>query len=45
MHLEVAIPSIWYENHLSGAGIDVTGLSMPGVPYVLAGHNRHIAWG
>ena len=44
-HLPIQIPSVWYENHLSGGEYHVTGASMPGVPGVLIGHNEHIAWG
>jgi len=44
-HLALQIPSIWYENHLVGAGYEVTGVSFPGVPGVIIGHNAHIAWG
>jgi penicillin G amidase len=45
MHLPLTAPAIWYENHLSAPGLDVTGVSFPGVPLVIAGHNRHVAWG
>ncbi len=45
MHLQVRIPSVWYEMHLVGADFDVIGLSLPGVPGIVAGHNRDIAWG
>jgi penicillin amidase len=45
MHLALKLPSIWYEVHLDGAGLQVTGVSLPGVPMVLVGHNARIAWG
>ncbi len=45
MHLDVPIPSIWYEMHLNGGDFDVIGLTLPGVPLVIAGHNREVAWG
>ena len=45
MHLQVRIPSVWYEMHLVGGDFDVIGLSLPGVPGIIAGHNRDIAWG
>jgi penicillin amidase len=45
MHLVVMIPSVWYEIHLVGGGFDVTGLSLPGIPLVIAGHNKDLAWG
>ncbi len=44
-HLGLSIPSTWYEIHLSGGGYDVAGASLPGVPLVLIGRNRRIAWG
>ena len=45
MHLGMTIPSIWFENHLIGGDMNVTGVSLPGVPCVIAGHNQQIAWG
>ena len=45
MHLLLGLPSLWYEVHLVGAGFEVTGVSLPGVPMVLVGHNARIAWG
>ncbi len=46
MHLALSMPSLWYEVHLNGGeDFHVTGVSLPGVPLVLVGHNSHIAWG
>jgi penicillin G amidase len=45
MHLEHQIPNIWYENGLEAPGFHVTGVTVPGMPYVVAGHNEHVAWG
>ena len=45
MHLPMLIPSIWYENHLVGDGLNVTGVTFPGIPGVVAGHNQYVAWG
>ena len=45
MHLLMSIPAIWFENHLVGGGLNVTGVSLPGVPGVIAGHNQRVAWG
>ncbi len=45
MHLELTTPGVWYENHLVGGELDVTGVTMPGVPMIIAGHNRQVAWG
>jgi penicillin G amidase len=44
-HLAITVPSIWYEVHLSGPGIDVAGVALPFSPGVLIGHNDRIAWG
>ncbi len=45
MHLELEIPNVWYEAHLTAGDFDVAGVTLPGVPFVIAGHNRRIAWG
>jgi len=45
MHLEYSLPGIWYMIHLIAPGLDVAGVSLPGVPGVVVGHNRRIAWG
>ncbi len=44
-HLEISVPPIWLEIHLKCLTIDVTGVSLPGVPFVIIGHNDSIAWG
>jgi penicillin G amidase len=44
-HLPYSVPSVWYMVHLKAPGLDVTGVSLPGLPMVIIGHNRHIAWG
>ncbi len=45
MHLRLGIPAIWYENHLICGEFNVTGVTFPGIPGVVAGHNGHVAWG
>jgi len=45
MHLDLRIPNVWYEAHLTAGDFDVAGVTLPGVPFVIAGHNRYIAWG
>jgi penicillin amidase len=45
MHLGLTVPSIWYENHLEAPGFRVAGLSLLGIPFVIAGHNENVAWG
>jgi len=44
-HLELSIPSIWYEIHLTAPGWNVKGFTLPGAPMVIIGHNDRIAWG
>lgn len=44
-HLPHAAPSVWYMNHLKAPGLDVTGVSLPGLPFVVIGHNEKIGWG
>ena len=44
-HLKVQFPAPWYENHLAGGDLHVTGASLPGAPGVVIGHNEHVAWG
>jgi penicillin amidase len=44
-HLGQAVPSIWFECHLTAGDIDVVGASFPGVPGIIIGHNRYVAWG
>ncbi|HEX7960318.1 MAG TPA: penicillin acylase family protein [Terriglobales bacterium] len=45
MHLSHQIPNIWYEAHLKSGDFDVAGLTLPGLPFVMVGHNQRIAWG
>jgi penicillin amidase len=44
-HLQIEFPSVWYEMHLVAAELDVIGVTIPGVPFVVLGHNARIAWG
>ena len=50
MHLGQRVPVIWYRmrfrtNPAQGLGIDLTGVTLPGAPVMVAGSNGHIAWG
>jgi penicillin amidase len=45
MHLHHQMPNLWYETHLHAGDYDVAGVSLPGLPFVIVGHNEHIAWG
>ncbi|HKP96055.1 MAG TPA: penicillin acylase family protein [Fibrobacteria bacterium] len=44
-HLDLGLPSIWYEIQLSAPGLSAYGVSLPGAPAILIGFNRKIAWG
>ncbi len=50
-HLGISMPSIWFINGLhcrtvsAACPYDVAGVSFPGVPGVVLGHNARIAWG
>ena len=45
MHLGHQMPNLWYAAHLHGGNLDVAGVTLPGLPYVIVGHNQSIAWG
>lgn len=49
-HLDLTLPSIWYESQLSfsggqDGGFNAYGVSIPGLPSLVIGFNSHIAWG
>jgi penicillin amidase len=44
-HLELSLPPIWYEVHVTAPGWNVKGFTLPGAPLVIIGHNDRIAWG
>jgi penicillin amidase len=45
MHLGHQMPHLWYEAHLKSGSLDVAGVTLPGMPYVIVGHNQRVAWG
>jgi penicillin amidase len=48
MHLGLAAPNIYYQARLvvpGDPGRDVTGVTLPGAPFVVAGSNTRVAWG
>uniref|UniRef100_UPI00313EF1A8 penicillin acylase family protein n=1 Tax=Pseudoduganella sp. OTU4001 TaxID=3043854 RepID=UPI00313EF1A8 len=50
MHLGIKLPSTWYRVLLQvpsahGGTRRIVGVSIPGVPAVVAGSNGHVAWG
>ncbi len=45
MHLDLRVPNIWYRARLrTRDGLDLVGVTLPGVPSVVVGSNTHIAW-
>lgn len=50
MHLSLRMPNTWYRARLrwtsaNAPAVDVTGVTLPGTPAVVAGSNGHVAWG
>ncbi|MBX7116295.1 MAG: penicillin acylase family protein [Myxococcaceae bacterium] len=44
-HLAHGFPSVFYLAHLEHPDFTVVGATFPGIPVVLIGHTRHLAWG
>lgn len=52
MHLGLRAPALWFRARLMyddaaapGGKVDVAGFTLPGIPAVIVGSNRHVAWG
>jgi penicillin G amidase len=45
MHLTLREPDTWYMADLIAPGFHAAGVTLPGFPLVIAGHNDHVAWG
>jgi penicillin amidase len=45
MHLGLTVPNIWFMADLHAPGFHAAGVTLPGMPFVIAGHNEHVAWG
>jgi penicillin amidase len=49
MHLGISVPNTWYRLSLAFPGADgerrVTGVTLPGAPFMVVGSNGHVAWG
>jgi penicillin amidase len=43
-HLHLTLPAIWFQLTIDSPGYHAAGVSIPGTPVVLIGHNDHIAW-
>ena len=44
-HIPASAPNVWYQTQLSAPGIHVAGVTFPGIPGIVIGHNERIAWG
>lgn len=44
-HLQLSLPSIWYEQQIITPDVNVYGVSFAGIPGVIIGFNKDIAWG
>jgi penicillin amidase len=49
MHLGISVPNTWYRMSLAFPGGDgerrITGVTLPGAPFLVAGSNGRVAWG
>jgi penicillin amidase len=51
IHLSLGAPGLWYEADLEAdnpaplTAFHAAGVTLPGTPFVIAGHNAHVAWG
>src|SRR3989475_186675 len=43
-HLHLTLPAIWFQLSMDSLSYHAAGVSIPGTPVVLIGHNEHIAW-
>jgi penicillin amidase len=44
-HLPLEAPGQWYLTRIETPELTLSGATAPGVPYLVVGHNGHIAWG
>ncbi|HEC90818.1 MAG TPA: penicillin acylase family protein, partial [Alphaproteobacteria bacterium] len=44
-HLGFSAPVIWYLADIKAPGFSAAGATVPGLPFVILGHNENIAWG
>lgn len=44
-HLEPSAPCIWYMIHMTAPGLRAAGVTIPGAPGIVIGHNKQMAWG
>ena len=44
-HLGLFLPNFWIIMGMKSPTVDVVGLSIPGLPFVALGRNKHLTWG
>ncbi|MBS1536494.1 MAG: penicillin acylase family protein [Bacteroidetes bacterium] len=44
-HLSLSLPARWYQAHLTTPSMNITGLTIAGIPLFIVGRNDNIAWG
>jgi penicillin amidase len=44
-HIPASAPNVWYQTELIAPGIHVAGVTFPGLPGIIIGHNERVAWG
>ena len=51
MHLSLRVPNIWFRAQIvypnprrAGEEVTLTGVTLPGMPALVAGSNGHVAW-
>lgn len=44
-HLDLSLPSIWFEIQIHTPEVNAYGVSLPGLPGIIIGFNKDIAWG
>jgi penicillin G amidase len=44
-HIPASAPNIWYQTELIAPGMHVAGVTFPGAPGIVIGHNDFVAWG
>jgi penicillin amidase len=45
MHLPLGVPNLWYRAELHYGQTQLHGLTLPGIPVMVSGTNRKVAWG
>ncbi len=44
-HLRLGLPPRWYQVHITCPEMNITGLTIPGIPLFVIGRNDYISWG